>query len=100
MEEPDNRHRRVLCACSERKSGRRAAEQRDNLAAVHSITSSARASNCGGTGDAKHFCSLEVDDQLEFGRLLHRQIGWLSALQNAIDVFSRSAVLVDNIASI
>jgi hypothetical protein len=34
VEEPDNRHRRLLRARSERKSGRRAAEQRDELAAL------------------------------------------------------------------
>jgi len=38
---------------------RRAAEQRDELASLHSITSSARASSVGGT----------VDDRLELGRL-------------------------------
>jgi hypothetical protein len=38
----------LLRACSERKSSRRAAEQRDELATVHSITSSARASSNGG----------------------------------------------------
>src|SRR5262249_24369274 len=42
-EEPDHRHRRLLRARRERPRGRRAAEQRDELAAVHSITSSARA---------------------------------------------------------
>src|SRR5262245_34113163 len=40
-EEPDHRHRRLLRACRERPS-RRAAEQRDEFAAFHSITSSAR----------------------------------------------------------
>jgi hypothetical protein len=41
MEEPDRRHRRLLRACRERPR-RRAAEQRDELAAFHSITSSAK----------------------------------------------------------
>src|SRR5262245_16891069 len=50
VEEPDHRHRRLLRACRKRQcSGRhRAAEQRDELAPVHSITSSARASSVGG----------------------------------------------------
>src|SRR5262245_30237404 len=39
--EPDHRHRRLLCARRERPR-RRAAEQRDELASPHSITSSAR----------------------------------------------------------
>ena len=48
-EEPDHRHRRLLRARRERPRGRRAAEQRDELAPLHSITSSARASSVGGT---------------------------------------------------
>src|SRR5262249_38685544 len=47
-EEPDHRHRRLLRARRERPR-RRAAEQRDEVAAVHSITSSAMASTPGGT---------------------------------------------------
>src|SRR5262245_45595203 len=46
---PDHWHR-LLCARRDRPSRRRAAEQRDELAAgTHSITSSARASRVGGT---------------------------------------------------
>src|SRR5262249_62245571 len=48
MNKSDNRHRRLLRARRERPR-RRAAEQRDELAALHSITSSARASSVGGT---------------------------------------------------
>ena len=40
---------RLLSARRDRPRGRRAAEQRDELAPVHSITSSARASSVGGT---------------------------------------------------
>src|SRR5215831_12801752 len=47
-EEPDYRHRRLLRARRERPRGR-AAEQRDEIAPLHSITSSARASSVGGT---------------------------------------------------
>src|SRR5437016_3144582 len=39
----------LLRACRERPRHRRAAEKRDELAARHSITSSARASSVGGT---------------------------------------------------
>src|SRR5262249_15105522 len=49
VEEPDYRHRWLLCARRERPRRRRAAEERDELAALHSITSSARASSVGGT---------------------------------------------------
>src|SRR5437764_12167121 len=44
----DHRHRRLLRARRKRPR-HRAAEQRDELAAFHSITSSARASRVGGT---------------------------------------------------
>ena len=47
IEESDHRHRRPLRARRERPRGRRAAEQRDELAASHSITSSAMASSVG-----------------------------------------------------
>ena len=51
---------------------RRAAEQRDELSAFHSITSSARASSDGGTFDPERaFAVLEVDDQFELCRLLN-----------------------------
>src|SRR5262249_38544852 len=47
---PDTRHLPwLLRPCRARPRRRRAAEQRDDRAAVHSITSSARASSVGGT---------------------------------------------------
>src|SRR5262249_27591153 len=49
-QESDPRHHTgLLRASRKRPRGRRAAEQRDELAALHSITSSARASSVGGT---------------------------------------------------
>src|SRR5439155_27187693 len=39
---------------------------------------------------------LEVDDQLELCRLLHRQIGGLSAFQNLVHIRSRAPVQVNN----
>src|SRR5215813_7276092 len=48
-EESDHRHRRLLRARRERPHDRRAAEQRDELAALHSITSSAATSSLSGT---------------------------------------------------
>src|SRR3954470_18651762 len=47
MEEADHRHRDLLRARYKRPPRRRAPEHRDNLAAVHSITSSAMASKLG-----------------------------------------------------
>src|SRR5262249_6017762 len=47
-EKPDRGHRRLLRACRERPRRRRAARKRDEVAAPHSITSSAVASSvCG-----------------------------------------------------
>src|SRR6266567_7777583 len=40
---------------------------------------------------------LEVDHQLVFGRRLHRQVRRLLALEDAIDVTGRAAVLGDNV---
>ena len=48
-EEPDHRHRRLLRACRERPSCRRAANKRDERAPPHSITLSARNTSPGGT---------------------------------------------------
>src|SRR5262249_56826627 len=48
VDEADHRHRRLLRPRRERP-GCRAAEHRHELAAFHSITSSARASSDGGT---------------------------------------------------
>src|SRR5262249_37800765 len=45
----DYRHRRLLRARRERPRSCLASDERDELAAVHSITSSARASSVGGT---------------------------------------------------
>src|SRR5262249_33020997 len=49
MKKPDHRHRWLLRARRVRPGGRHAAKKREELAAVHSITSSARASSDGGT---------------------------------------------------
>src|SRR5262245_46418223 len=38
-------------------------------------------------GEAECFGSLEVDDELKLGRVLHRQVGRLSAAEYAVDIF-------------
>src|SRR5262249_39353673 len=58
--EPDHRHGRLLRARGERPRGRRAAEQRDELAPLHSITSSARASTLSGTSMPSAFAVLRL----------------------------------------
>src|SRR5262249_15674499 len=50
----------LLRPCGERPGGRRAAEQRDELAAFHSITSSARASRLSGTVRPSAFAVLRL----------------------------------------
>src|SRR5262245_10046205 len=40
----------------------------------------------------KHFRRFEIDDQLELGRRLHRQVGRLLALENAVDIAGRASV--------
>ena len=47
------------------------------------------ASSVGGTVEAERLGGLEVDDQLELGRLHDRQVGGLRALENAADVDRR-----------
>jgi hypothetical protein len=58
-EEPNHRHRRLLRPRRERPHGR-AAEQRDELAAFHSITSSARASTDEGISMPSAFAVLRL----------------------------------------
>ena len=36
--------------------------------------------------EAERLCGLEIDHQLELGRLLYRQVGRLLALEDAADV--------------
>jgi hypothetical protein len=69
----------------ERLRDRRAPEKRDELAAFHSITSSASASSFVRHVEAKRPRGLEVNHQIEFGRLLDRNVGRLCAAQNLVD---------------
>ena len=69
--------------------------QCSDIATLYSITSSARASSVRRHGEAERLGGLEVDHQLVLGRRLHRQIGRLLALEDAIDVAGRAPVLVD-----
>jgi len=41
-------------------------------------------------GGAKRLCGLEIDDQLELGRLLDRKIAGLRPAQNFVDIFGRA----------
>ena len=50
--------------------------------------------------EAERLGGLEVDDQLELGRLLNRQIARLDAFEDAIDVARRASELVGKISPI
>ena len=67
---------------------------------LYSITSSARASSVGGILEAEGLSCLEVDHKFVLGRRLHRQVGWLLALKNAIDVAGCAPELIDLIRSV
>ena len=71
-----------------------------NSRPLHSITSSARASSDRRHVEAERLGGLEVDDQLVFGRRLHRQVGGLLAFKDAIDVDGGAAELVVRIRPI
>src|SRR5262249_40410751 len=59
-ENPDRRHGRLLRACRQRPRGRRASEQRNELAAPHSISSSAPASSGEGTSRPSAWAVLRL----------------------------------------
>src|SRR5215510_9324095 len=50
--------------------------------------------------NAERFRGLEVDQQLELGRSLHRQVGRLLAFKDAVDVAGSAAELVEEIGPI
>src|SRR5262249_28654687 len=66
VEEPDHRHRALLRARRERPCCYCATKQCNELAAFHSITSSARASSVGGTERPRSFavCRLMTSSNL------------------------------------
>ena len=79
---------------------RRAAEQRDELAAHHSITSSARASSVGGMSRPSALAVLRLITNSILGRRLHRQVGWLLAFEDTVYITGRAPVQVDKIRPI
>ena len=50
--------------------------------------------------EAERLGGLEVDHQFVFGRRLHRQVGRLLALEDAVDVAGRAPVLVERIGPV
>src|SRR5262249_20310069 len=51
-------------------------------------------------GEAEHLRGLEVDHKLEFGRLLDRKVGGGRSFENARDVDTGAAEIVDRVAAI
>src|SRR6267142_5037239 len=49
----------------------------------------------GRDGEAKRFCRLEVDDQLEGRRLLDRQFARMGAAQDTIDITCRASISLE-----
>ena len=74
--------------------------QKRKWADLYSITSSARASSVGGTVRPRSLGSPQINDELIFGRILHRQVSGLFAFENAIDVGGGAPKNVDRIRSI
>ena len=51
---------------------------------------SAFASTCGGIVRPICFAAFEIDDEFEFGRLLHRKIGGFGAFQDLVHISCRT----------
>src|SRR5262245_7016885 len=80
-----NRRNGRLLRVRRERPHRRAAKQRDEGAALHSIASSARASSV----DRRDFETerprrFDIDHQVVFGWRLHGKVGWFFALKDAI----------------
>ena len=48
-------------------------------------------------GETELFCSLEVDDHLEFGGLLHGQVGRICTAQNSVGIVRGKPKLLDDV---
>ena len=82
MQEPDHRHRWLLPARCHRPRGRRAAEQRDELAPSSFDHLIGAAEQWDRKGETERLGDPKVDDELELGELHDRQVCRLRAVQN------------------
>src|SRR5262245_60277641 len=51
-------------------------------------------------GKTECFGGLNIDHQFEPGRRLHRQVGWLLALEDAIDIASGASVVIEPVGPV
>jgi hypothetical protein len=66
----------------------------------YSITSLATASTFCRNGKTERFGGREIDDEIEFRRLLNRKVGWLGPTQNLIDEIASSSKQVRKIGTV
>src|SRR5262245_50807679 len=99
VQEPNHRHRRLLRPRRERPH-RCAAEQRDELAPLHSITSSARASTDDGISSPSALAVLRLTTSSYLVGACTGRSAWLLSLKDAVDVAGRAAVRIDRTRSV
>jgi hypothetical protein len=66
----------------------------------HSMTSSARPMSESGTESPERLCGLEVDDQLDFHRLLNRQVTRFGTFENSPRVGANLPIGISKVGSI
>src|SRR5262249_6523244 len=96
----DPPHALSLLRAGRERPRRRTAEQRDELAALHSITSSARASSEGGTVRPSILAVSALMTKLEVARLRHRQLRGSRALEDAPGIDSALTNPILQVASV
>ena len=95
MQETDPRDfRRLLRMRRERPSRRRAAEQRDELAPLSFDHLVGEQLQRGGNGNSERRRSSEIDDQLELGGLIDRQVAGPLALEDPSGIATSAAICI------
>src|SRR5262249_2342763 len=84
-----------------------APKQDDHPPPPHPITPAASVAHLVGTGedrrrdlDAERPGGSQVDHQLELGRLLHRKLGGLGALEDTVDVDGGAAIEIEAVDAV
>jgi hypothetical protein len=84
----------LLRSRHDRPHHRRAADQRDEPAPFHSITSSARSKNVSGIARPSALTVVRLMTKLELGRLLDRKVSGFTPFENFVDKVDRMSELV------